>query len=52
MITSVEVVADSVDSAREMAIAQVRAQGYRKVEAVLTTSLGDRRYRVQMTVTK
>lgn len=52
MITSFEVVADHVGSAREMAIQQARAMGYTRIEAVFTTSLGDRRYRVQMTVSK
>ncbi len=50
MITSFEVVADSVDSAREMAVNQARAMGYTRIEAVFTTPLGDRRYKVQMTV--
>ncbi len=50
MITNFEVVADCAQTAREMAINQARAMGYRRVEAVFTTSLGDRRYNVQMTV--
>ena len=52
MITSYEVVADSPVSAREMAISQARAQGYTRIEAVFTTSLGDRRYKVQMNVSR
>ncbi len=52
MITSFEVVADSTDSAREMAISQARAQGYTRIDAVFTTALGDRRYKVQMTVSR
>ncbi len=52
MITSFEVVADSVDSAREMAINQARAMGYTRIEAVFTSALGDQRYRVQMTVAR
>lgn len=50
MITSFEVVADSTVSAREMAINQARSMGYTRIEAVFTTSLGDRRDKVQMTV--
>ena len=52
MITRFEVVADSPVSAREMAISQARAQGYTRIEAVFTTSLGERRYKVQMTVSR
>lgn len=52
MITSFEIEADSVDHAREAAIAQARAQGYTRIEAVFTTPLDARRYRVQMTVTR
>lgn len=52
MITSLEVVADSPGSAREMAVNQARAMGYSRIEAVLTTPLGQRRYTVQMTVAR
>ena len=52
MVTAIEIEADSPDSARRAAIEQAQAQGYRRVEAVFTTSLGGRRYRVQMTVTR
>jgi len=50
VITTMEVVADSAEHARRAAIAQAKAQGYTRVEAVITTPAGDRRYRVQMTV--
>jgi hypothetical protein len=52
MITTVEVSADSVERARQMAVAQARAQGYQRIEAVFTTPQGQRRYRVQMTVSR
>ena len=52
MITSFEVEADSTLTAREMAISQARAMGYTRIEAVFTTSLGGRRYKVQMTVSR
>lgn len=52
MITTLEVVADSAEHARDMAIGQAHAMGYTRVEAVFTPSLGDRRYKVQMTVTR
>lgn len=52
MITTIEITADSAEHARQAAIAQARAQGYSRVEAVFTTALGDRRYRVQMTVSR
>ncbi|MCB0921484.1 MAG: hypothetical protein KDC08_06675 [Actinobacteria bacterium] len=52
MITTLEVEADSPQSAREMAISQANAMGYTRIEAVFTTPLGDRRYKVQMTVTR
>lgn len=52
MITSFEIEADSADHAREAAVSQARAQGYTRVEAMFTTALGDRRYRVQMTVSR
>lgn len=52
MITAIEIEADSADSARRAAMDQARAQGYSRIEAVFTTSLGARRYRVQMTVTR
>lgn len=52
VITTIEIEADGADSARRAAIDQARAQGYSRVEAVFTTALGDRRYRVQMTVTR
>jgi hypothetical protein len=52
MVTSFEVVADSPESAREMAISQARAQGYNRIEAVVTTVTGERRYKVQMTVSR
>jgi hypothetical protein len=52
MITSFEVVADHADNARKMAVEQARAMGYTRIEAVFTTSLGDRRYKVQMTVSR
>ncbi len=52
MITSIEIEADSADHAREAAMAQARAQGYTRIEAVFTTPLGGRRYRVQMTVSR
>jgi hypothetical protein len=52
MVTRFEVVADSPESAREMAISQARAQGYSRIEAVFTTALGERRYTVQMTVSR
>ena len=52
MIITIEVQADSADHARQAAVGQARAQGYSRVEAVFTTPLGGRRYRVQMTVTR
>ncbi len=52
LITTIEVAADSVGNAREAAIAQARAQGYPRVEAVFTTQVSDRLFRVQMTVSR
>ena len=52
MITTIEISADSVDHARQAAIDQARAQGYTRIEAVFTTPIGDRLYRVQMTVSR
>jgi hypothetical protein len=52
VITSFEIVADTAENAREAAIGQARAQGYTSISAVFTTALGDRRYRVQMTVSR
>jgi len=52
MITTLEVEADSPQSAREMAISQVQAMGYTRIEGIFTTSLGERRYKVQMTVSR
>lgn len=52
MITTLEVEADSAQSAREMAISQVRAMGYTRIDAVFTTPLAARRYKVQMTVSR
>jgi ketol-acid reductoisomerase len=52
MITNFEVHADSAGSAREMAVNQAKAMGYTRIEAVFTTPLGDRRFRVQMTVSQ
>lgn len=52
MITTIEISADSFDHARQAAIDQARAQGYTRIEAVFTTPIGDRRYRVQMTVSR
>lgn len=52
MITTIEVEADSPEHAREAAIAQARAQGYSRIEAVTTTPLDARRFRVQMTVSR
>ena len=52
VITTIEISADSVESARRAAIAQARAQGYTRIEAVFTTALGDRRYQVRMTVSR
>lgn len=52
MVTSLEISADSVGSARAAAIAQWRAQGYTRIDAVMTTPIGDRRYRVQATVSR
>lgn len=52
MVTSFEIDADSAEHAREAAVAQARAQGYSRIEAVSTTPLGPRRFRVQMTVSK
>lgn len=52
MVMSIEVEADSPDHARESAVSMARSQGYSRIEAVMTTPLGDRRYRVQMTVTR
>ncbi|MEZ5185505.1 MAG: hypothetical protein R2720_07145 [Candidatus Nanopelagicales bacterium] len=52
MITSIEVEADSVESAKQAAVEQAHAQGYSRVEAVFTMALGGRRYRVRMNVTR
>lgn len=52
VITSIEIEADSPERAREAAIGQATAQGYTRIEAVFTTPLGARRYRVQMTVSR
>lgn len=52
VITTIEISADSVDHARQAAIDQARAQGYTRIEAVFTTPIGDRLYRVQMTVSR
>ncbi|MBK6764698.1 MAG: hypothetical protein IPG68_16165 [Micrococcales bacterium] len=52
MITTIEISADSVDHARQAAIEQARAQGYTRIEAVFTTPIGDRLFRVQMTVSR
>lgn len=52
MITTLEVEADSPQSAREMAISQTQAMGYTRIEGVFTTSLGERRYKVQMNVSR
>ena len=52
MITTLEVEADSPQSAREMAIGQAHAMGYTRIEGIFTTSLGERRYKVQMTVSR
>lgn len=52
MITNYEISADSADHARQAAVAQARAQGYTRIEAVMTTPVGDRLFRVQMTVSR
>ena len=52
MITTIEISADSADHARQAAIDQARAQGYTRIEAVFTTPIGDRLFRVQMTVSR
>lgn len=52
MITTIEIDADSGENARAAAIAQARAQGYSRIEAVITTPVGPRRFRVQMTVSR
>lgn len=52
MLTHLEISADSADNARSAAIATWRAQGYTRVEAVMTTAVGDRTFRVQATVSR
>lgn len=52
MITSFEIPADSVDHARQAAVAQAKAQGFTRIEAIITTPVGDRLFRVQMTVSR
>lgn len=52
MIVILEVSADSADNARAAAVSQWRAQGYTRVEAVMTRPIGDRRYQVQATVSR
>jgi len=52
MITTLEVEADSPQSTREMAISQAQAMGYARIEGVFTTSLGERRHRVHLNVSR
>jgi hypothetical protein len=52
MLTTVHIVADSVDNARNAARNQVIAQGFSRVVVFSTTWLGDRQYEVTLDATK
>jgi hypothetical protein len=52
MLTKVQIVADTVDNARNAARNQVLAQGFSRVMVLNTAWLGDRQYEVTLDATK